>query len=316
MRQKRGPKPDYIPWQRRRQGRLFRCLLIRLELLTAITTRRVREAPQDHPALSTCDGEVFSIEDGLSGVGRAILVLRRPETCPGNVPQEWGMKIRHPWLVCATAWIGAILVKLLLASLRRRVASADLQQHPTDPAQGRFIYVFWHESLLAPASRPGKVNVLISLHSDGEIITRICRFLGFNVVRGSTSRRGGAALLELLQRSRDAHLAITPDGPRGPRRQMQMGAIYLASRTGLPIVPIGIGFSRAWRAKSWDRFAIPRPFSRIHGVTGTPISVPADLDREGLEEYRRLVESRLAEVTRMAEAWAEAPDAPPLLEAV
>ncbi len=224
------------------------------------------------------------------------------------------MKIRHPWLIRATALVGAVVVKALLATLRRRVAAADLRQHPVDPRQDRFIYVFWHESLLGPASRPGKVNVLISLHADGEIITQVCRYLGINAVRGSTTRRGGGALLEMVQRSHDAHLAITPDGPRGPRRQVQLGAVYLASRTGLPIVPLGVGFSRAWRAKSWDRFAIPQPFSRLHGVTGNPIPVPGDLDRDGLEQYRQLVETRLLEATQLAESWAETPSEPPSLE--
>jgi lysophospholipid acyltransferase (LPLAT)-like uncharacterized protein len=221
------------------------------------------------------------------------------------------MKIRHPRLISTAAFLGALFARLLLATLRYRVFTADGREHPADPGRERFLYVFWHESLLAPASRPAKVNVLISLHADGELITQVCRWLGIGVVRGSTNRRGGGAVLEMLRRSRDAHLAITPDGPRGPRRQVQTGAVYIASKTGLPIVPIGVGFSRAWRARSWDRFAVPRPFSRIHGVVGDPIHVPDNLGRDELEHYRRLVEERLLAATAAAEQWAAHPDTAP-----
>jgi lysophospholipid acyltransferase (LPLAT)-like uncharacterized protein len=224
------------------------------------------------------------------------------------------MKIRHPWLIRLASWLGACTVRLLLATLRYRVVSADGRSHPVDPEDERFIYALWHESLLAPTARAGpKLNVLISLHADGEIIAGICRAMGIGVIRGSTNRRGGGALLEMLHRSREAHLAITTDGPRGPRRRVQVGALYVASRTGLPIVPIGVGFSRAWRAASWDRFAVPWPFSRIHGVVGPPIHVPSELGRDGLEQYRQLVEAQLLGVTAAAEAWAENPDELPVV---
>jgi lysophospholipid acyltransferase (LPLAT)-like uncharacterized protein len=226
------------------------------------------------------------------------------------------MKIRHPWLIRLASWLGACIVRLLLSTLRYRVASADGRLHPVEPEDERFIYALWHEALLAPTARAGsKLSVLISLHADGEIITGICRAMGIGVIRGSTNRRGGGALLEMLQRSRETHLAITTDGPRGPRRRVQVGAIYVASRTGLPIVPIGVGFTRAWRAASWDRFAVPLPFSRILGVIGHPIRVPAELDRDGLEHFRQMVEVQLLEVTAAAEAWAENPERRPVFHA-
>jgi lysophospholipid acyltransferase (LPLAT)-like uncharacterized protein len=221
------------------------------------------------------------------------------------------MKIRHPWLIRLASSVGALLVRLLLATVRKRVVFAGDRPHPANPEEERFIYAFWHDSLLAVATQRAKVNVLISLHADGEIITQICRALGIGVVRGSTTRRGGAALLEMLHRGRDAHLAITPDGPRGPRREFQIGAVYIASRTGIPVVPIGIGFSRAWRAGSWDRFAVPAPFSTAYGFVGAPLHVPPDLDRAGLELYRDLAESQLLAATEAAEAWAASPDTPP-----
>jgi hypothetical protein len=105
----------------------------------------------------------------------------------------------------------------------------------------------------------------------------------------------------MMRLSRTAHLAITPDGPRGPRRRIQPGSIYLAARTGLPIVPFGIALDRPWRMRSWDRFALPRPWSKAACVTGQPIQVPENLDKDGLEKYRLLVENQLNELTAAAE---------------
>ncbi len=113
-------------------------------------------------------------------------------------------------------------------------------------------------------------------------------------------------LLDLLREGEGSHLALTPDGPRGPRRRLQPGLIFLASHAGFPIVPVGIGFTRAWRAKSWDRFAIPRPFSTITAVLADPIVIPRDLDNQGLERCRIQVEESLLGATQAAERWAEA----------
>ncbi len=203
------------------------------------------------------------------------------------------------------AFSGAAIVRAWLATARGRVASADQRAHPTDPAVERFIYAFWHESLLAPVKMKTRVKVLVSQSADGEFIALVCRHLGIGVVRGSTTRGGAKGLLDLLREGHDAHLAITPDGPRGPRRHVKPGIAFLASRTGLPVVPVGVGFTRAWRAGSWDRFAIPRPFSTLTGVLGEPIAVPPKLDAEGLEPHRLRIEQAMLAATEAAEAWAE-----------
>jgi hypothetical protein len=110
----------------------------------------------------------------------------------------------------------------------------------------------------------------------------------------------------LLRHSRRCHLAITPDGPRGPRRRVKPGVITLASCTGVPILPCGGAYSRARRLRSWDRFAVPRPGSTGYAVMMPPIYVPRRLDRAGLERYRRLVEEQLLWATEAAEHWAAA----------
>ncbi len=146
---------------------------------------------------------------------------------------------------------------------------------------------------------------MVSQSADGELIARVCHHLGLGTVRGSPKRGGAQALLELMRDSEKSHWAITPDGPHGPRRQLKSGIVLLASRTGLPIVPLGVGFTHAWRAHSWDRFALPRPFSTVVGFLGEALIVPPDLDSDGIEDHRRRVEQALLAATHAAEQRAE-----------
>jgi lysophospholipid acyltransferase (LPLAT)-like uncharacterized protein len=218
------------------------------------------------------------------------------------------MKLRHPWLIKLAGFLIALLVRGWIGTLTYRYRWLGKNVDPRQPNfDGRYIYIFWHENLLLPLYHYGRSDiwVLISQHADGQLITDVCRHLRFRTVEGSTTRGGVQAVRRMLRLSARGHLAITPDGPRGPRRQVQPGLIYLASRTGLPIIPIGIGYDRPWRMKSWDRFALPRPFSRGYCVTAEPIVVPADSGKEKLEAYRRRVEEVMQDVNTRAERWAE-----------
>src|SRR4051812_10063687 len=216
------------------------------------------------------------------------------------------MKSRNRWLIPYLASVVAFVIRLWMSTMRTRIVSVDGRMHPADPRDERFIYAFWHEGLLAPLATKPKIRVLISQHTDGEWIAQICERLGIGVIRGSTARGGCQALLEMI-RSADGqtHLGITPDGPRGPRRELKPGVVMIASQTGLAIVPTGIGFVRAWRFGSWDRFALPLPGSIMVGVVGEPIFVPRDLDRNGLDQWVKLVEAEMLKLTAAAEQWAE-----------
>jgi lysophospholipid acyltransferase (LPLAT)-like uncharacterized protein len=218
------------------------------------------------------------------------------------------MKIRHPALISAASWLTARLVRLWIGTLRYEYRAIGPDLRPGCPGlEGRYIYAFWHENMLLPAyhyARPD-IKVLISQHADGQLIAEACERLGYQVARGSTTRGGVEAVRDLLRAGAAIHLAVTPDGPRGPRRRVQPGVVYLAARTGLPVVPVGLGTCRPWRAKSWDRFAVPRPWTRARCVTGPPLVVPAAVDREELERYRQQFESSLLRVTDIAERWAE-----------
>ncbi|MCS7272394.1 MAG: hypothetical protein NZ703_15025, partial [Gemmataceae bacterium] len=98
---------------------------------------------------------------------------------------------------------------------------------------------------------------------------------------------------------------LTPDGPRGPRRHVQPGIVYLAARTGWPIVPIGVGFQKAWRMRSWDCFAVPRPFSRVRCLVGHPLHLPPHLPRERFPHYAELLRRHLNHLCAQAQLWAK-----------
>ena len=147
--------------------------------------------------------------------------------------------------------------------------------------------------------------MLLSRHVDANILDRVARMMGFGVVRGSTFRGGTTALRELADRAAAGNLTITPDGPRGPRRRLAAGCIFLASTLQIPIVAMGFGYQRPWRFGTWDRFAMPRPWSRARGVVSRAVAIPPELDRDGIEQYRNGIERLLTHLSDDAEAWAE-----------
>jgi lysophospholipid acyltransferase (LPLAT)-like uncharacterized protein len=215
------------------------------------------------------------------------------------------MRIRNPWLIRALGLLVACFVRLWVGTVSYRYRPLGPSMDPHQPNfNGRYIYAFWHENILLPAYQYGRpdIHVLISEHADGQLIAEACRHLRFRLVRGSTDRRGSVkAVRQMIQLAGKSHLAVTPDGPRGPRRKVQAGLVFLAARTGLPIVPMGIAWRRAWRMKSWDRFALPVPWSRASLVTAEPIRVPESVDKAELEVYRKRVEQALEHATAVAE---------------
>ena len=214
---------------------------------------------------------------------------------------------RNPLFVKFGGLVGSTAIRSWMSSLDCRVAYYDPTVDPVHPDYaGQKIFIFWHEYILFPLVKRGHCNLamLLSRHGDAEILSRVAYHFGFDCVRGSSRRGGAAALRELVEKSRQMNLTITPDGPQGPRRVLAQGPVYLASKLGLPLVLLGMGYDRPWRARSWDRFAIPRPFSRGRAVVSPAIHLPPDLDREGLEHYRVEVERLLNRLTSEAEAWA------------
>ncbi len=169
--------------------------------------------------------------------------------------------------------------------------------------QRRCIYALWHGRMfiLIYFYRKRGIKVLISQHLDGELVARIIKGLGYHPARGSSTRGGLKGFFELSQEAGTRSLAITPDGPRGPKEIVQPGIILLAQRTNLPIIPLGASAQRKWILPSWDGFLLPHPFSPAVVVEGQPLWVERNLGEEALEEKRNELARRLREVNLKAD---------------
>ena len=219
------------------------------------------------------------------------------------------MKLRKPWMIKLVGRMGGIAIRMWMSTVR---CLLDSQGRPTDPRdptlKERYIYAMWHDSLfLVPCIRcdPAKGACLISKSADGELLAQMCEGGGLRTIRGSSSRGGMDAVDEVLALEKKIHLLVAPDGPRGPRHHVKRGLIYLAAWTGMPIVPLGVGFQRCWRAKSWDRMAIPKPWSRMTCVSAPVIRIPGCAGKGTMEAYRLLTEQSMLRAGEMAEAWAQ-----------
>ena len=203
---------------------------------------------------------------------------------------------RYPWWLEPAAAAGAMVVRALGATWR--VDRSGLQAFDAAIAEGRrCIFALWHARLLPLVwtNRGRGAVVLVSRHRDGQLIARIVERLGYATSRGSSTRGGEEGVMDMLRKAEEGRLlAITPDGPRGPAGTLKPGIVYLASRTGLPIVPVAAASRSCWRLRSWDRFRIPRPFARVVVAYGDPIAVPPGLEGEALEAWRARVEQALA----------------------
>jgi hypothetical protein len=202
----------------------------------------------------------------------------------------------------AIAALGYPIIAALGSTFRWREQGAGHLQSVL--ASGRQpILALWHGRIL-PATiyfRNRGVVAVTSQNFDGEWIARIMRRFGYAQARGSTSRGGARALLQLSRDMAEGRpAAFTVDGPRGPAYQAQPGAVWLAKVTGNPIVPFHVEAEPCWTAGSWDRAQIPKPWSRVAMVIGAPMDVPPDADEGMLETMRLELEQRLADLQQQA----------------
>lgn len=213
---------------------------------------------------------------------------------------------RVPWWMGPASAAATLVLRALGATWR--IDRRDLAAWDREIAAGRrCIFAFWHSRLLplVITHRQRGIVVLVSRHRDGEWITRILLRLGFGAARGSSTRHGEEGARDLLRAARDGRLlAITPDGPRGPAEVVKPGLVWLASRTGLPVVPVATATDRAWVARSWDRFRVPLPFARVVVAYGEPITVLPGLDESSAEHERARIESAIAALTAAVRARA------------
>ena len=204
--------------------------------------------------------------------------------------------------------VGMVIIYLLGMTYRKKIEGGEIEQSLF--AQGiPPIYALWHGRLFYWSyfyRGQGRIHCLVSPSSDGEIIASLLRLFGLNVIRGSSFKGGTKAFRGLIRTVKGGNsAAIIADGSRGPALKVQEGVIHLAMLSGVPILPITYGAERALVLKSWDRFMIPWPFSRVAVIFGDPVYVRRDLTEEQLEEKRLELEQRLNEITKKADGYFE-----------
>jgi len=202
-----------------------------------------------------------------------------------------------------------IFVFEFLITCTLRVRWDDRAGLATGQVQGPVIYCLWHNRLAlcmlvwqryVRRHHPGNgLAALISASKDGALLAATLEQFGVQPVRGSSSRRGAQALVELISSlERGVNVAITPDGPRGPCYRVQPGVTALAQLTGAVVLPVTYHASRKWTLKSWDRFQIPLPFALCEITLGSPLTCPREATEEQREAFRAQLEAALREITR------------------
>ncbi len=207
----------------------------------------------------------------------------------------------------------ALFIKILMVSCRViKVEAKDKERQAIEKSGGGAIYVTWHQRMAYHFHYFGArhVTVMISQSRDGEYVTRVAKWLGFRNVRGSSTRGGTDALKKLIGRIREGEIGgMLADGPLGPARVAKKGAVVMARDTQVPLIPIVWSVDRCWTLNTWDRYLIPKPFSRVVFYYAEPIWVPTSTKGEELEDFRRLLEDRLNKGT----SWCDSqfgPDKP------
>ena len=214
-------------------------------------------------------------------------------------------KILNKITITVAPFLASLLIRFLAMTMRIAYINFDKIQNDWQNSKN-VIIAFWHGRLMMmPHVYRGRgISILVSQHRDGELIARTVRNFGIDSVRGSSTRGwlgGVKGLLNEIKKGRD--IAITPDGPRGPRFNVQMGIVHLAKITGLPIIPMTFSASKKKTFKSWDAFIIPYPFSKGVFICGSPITVNHKASQEELEQTRLVLQNSLIELTERADRY-------------
>lgn len=197
---------------------------------------------------------------------------------------------------------GDAVIRSLMASVRFETENEP--EHGLRINGKPLLGLCWHGHLLVFAfrQRGAGLATLISQSKDGEYIARVVQRWGFTVLRGSSSRGGSGALRSMVRVLRDGQsLAVTPDGPRGPRRRLKPGSLLAARMSGVPILPTAAAATRAWWLGGWDRFLVPKPLARVRLVYGQPRTIPRDADDAELARIGGEIETEMNALTERAE---------------
>ena len=205
-------------------------------------------------------------------------------------------ELRQKWWSRPLGHVLWFFNSLICFTLRKRV-----NDRARELLSRQSVVVIWHNRIFSPCYLyryviRGKIpmSMLTSASKDGAMLSTVAQNYGMRAVRGSSRRRGAVGFMDMVREVEDGcHMCITPDGPKGPLYRCHPGAVKLASMCGLPILPVRIRYSRCWRARSWDRFLVPLPFSRVELEVGEPLHVPGKLSEQEQKDWCRRVEVAL-----------------------
>ena len=208
---------------------------------------------------------------------------------------EWERSWTKRMQAAAISALATPLLRVVASTWRWRVEGED-RCRGAEQAGRHAIIAFWHGRIVHGLFhfRGRGIVVIVSENFDGEWIARIIRRLGYGTVRGSSSRGARKALRQMVREATARATAFTVDGPRGPARTAQPGAVWLSKVTGNPVVPFHAEAAKHWTARSWDRTQIPKPFTTVALAIGEPFIVPSDADEPELERCRLHLEQELA----------------------
>lgn len=221
------------------------------------------------------------------------------------------MRIRNVLLERYLSRFAVCAASGLFATVRKRFHFAEASTSPYLPVSGAtYIYSVWHDSLLMPLflGRQPATVALVGQHGDGTFLANALAALGIGCVRGSTSRGGAQAVRQLITQTENQHIVVTPDGPRGPRREMKPGVAYIASRTGKPIVPTAFACRSSWSwGSGWTELCVPKPGTIVYALTGAGVTVPADANSTTLAQFTHTIQIQMDQLEIQARALASQP---------
>jgi lysophospholipid acyltransferase (LPLAT)-like uncharacterized protein len=246
-----------------------------------------KDPPQNHVDEDRTGSDPSSTEERIANSEKRIFTLRQR------------------LLLSLISWSTYIAISIIGRTLRYSISWEEPPSSPNATHEKRVIYSFWHRAVFPSAWMWRKIGiaVMVSRSFDGEYIARTIENLGFVAIRGSSSRGGGPALLGLKRELEQGNLvAFTIDGPRGPKYVAKPGPVALSRATSLPMAAFYVAIDQSWVLNTWDKFVIPRPFSKALVRFSAKMQVPSDADEECMDAFHRQLQSALERVTAFAEA--------------
>lgn len=229
------------------------------------------------------------------------------------------MKIRSPLLIRTAARLLTGSIRLLFKTLHLEIHLQTPGISPYEDTGGeRFIYCVWHDGILGPTfgGPQSQVAALTSQHTDGTLVAQVLSCVGITPIRGSSSRGGARAVKQMMEAASQYHIVIATDGPRGPRREVKDGIVYLAAQTGRAIIPVVFEGANCWRpVGKWTDLVVPKPFSQAHMIAGTPIRIPARLSKDERSHWRGVVQHAMDELGQSVQQLAAGRPSEPAAQA-